>query len=137
MDVSNCNYGIISDKSLDMGSPGFSLIEVLITLLITSVGLLSLAVLQIQGLRAVMRTHAVAFATEMVEQLRTSAGHFEVIPLPSPDLDHAQLQDWQTRIQLALPEGSGTVEKVDLETNIGVAWDDHGAAQQFTVSISQ
>ncbi len=139
MDVCRQAPGFISSVS-PRSITGFSLIEVLITLLITSVGLLSLSALQIQGLRtthsAVMRTHAAVFATEMSELVRVSAEQSQAFPLDAIALDPTQLQDWQTRIQMTLPEGAGTVADSAANTRIGVAWNDHGTAQQITVSLA-
>lgn len=54
---------------------GFSLIEVLVTLVLTSIGILGMVALQGQAIshtqEAVQRNHAISLAEEMVEILRT------------------------------------------------------------------
>ena len=55
---------------------GFTLIEILVSLLIISVGLLSFALLQAESLKAthtsMQRTKAVSFATDMLERIRAN-----------------------------------------------------------------
>jgi type IV pilus assembly protein PilV len=143
MDVSYRTRCSVVD-SIPATASGFTLIEVLITLFITAVGLLSLAALQIQGLRAthsaVMRTHAVAFTTEMAERLRATAlsvasSSCSVIPCPPPTLSAAEIEDWRARIAQALPAGTGSVETAVTATDVNVDWNDHGTAQQLSLSL--
>lgn len=55
---------------------GFSLIEILITLIVLSIGLLGLAALHAEGLRsgrsAYLRTKAVSFASDMADRMRAN-----------------------------------------------------------------
>ncbi len=142
MDVSSHSLGNIVTQSPAFSS-GFSIIEVLITLFITSVGLLSLAALQIQGLRcthsAILRTHAVAYTTEMVEQLHaTSATSPDAPPTYTTDpcISAATIEEWQTHILESLPQGIGTVTIGASSATVQVGWDDHGEAQQFSLSVA-
>ena len=68
-----------SQRPLEMGSKaqrGVSLLEVLITVLVLSVGLLGLAALQATGTKfnhgAYLRTQATALAYEMSDRMRTN-----------------------------------------------------------------
>lgn len=60
---------------------GFTLIEILVSLLIISVGLLSFALLQAESLRAthtsMQRTKAISFATDMLERIRANTKAIE------------------------------------------------------------
>jgi type IV pilus assembly protein PilV len=55
---------------------GFSLIEILITLIVLSVGLLGLVALHVEGLRssrsAYLRTKAIGFASDMADRMRAN-----------------------------------------------------------------
>lgn len=61
-------------------SAGFSLIEVLVTLVVLGIGMLGLAVLQVTGLRvndgALMRTRAALAANDLADRLRAQPGEF-------------------------------------------------------------
>lgn len=135
MDVSQCSLYSVNSNSRHYIIPstarGFSLLEVLITLFIMAVGLLSLAALQIQGLRAahgaLLRTQAVALTTEMAERLRSDGAN-------GPNT--ADIQDWQTRIAQVLPGGDGSVEFLAPPDAVRVRWDDHGEARQVTLSLT-
>jgi type IV pilus assembly protein PilV len=56
--------------------PGFSLIEILITLVVLSVGLLGIAALHAEGLQsgrsAYLRTKAVGFASDLADRMRAN-----------------------------------------------------------------
>ena len=58
------------------GTSGFSIIEVLVALVILSVGLLGLAALQAEGLRgtsaAIQRTTAVSYASDIADRMRAN-----------------------------------------------------------------
>jgi type IV pilus assembly protein PilV len=118
-------------------SGGFSMIEVLITLVILSIGLLGLAGLQAVGLRnnntAYLRTIATQQLNDMADSMRTNRpgvlqGSYDAISgVPanpgciespsgcSPTLvaqyDHFA---WNTKNQSLLPNGTGTVARCPL-----------------------
>jgi type IV pilus assembly protein PilV len=141
MDVSSRKPGDSVRQSIPYTN-GFSLIEVLITLFILSIGLLSLAAMQIQGLRAthgaMLRTHAVLYATEIAEQLHAAATTSTDSP-PACDNDtcigNETLLEWQTRVREGLPNGSGTVSLDAASVIVSVVWDEHGETQQVSVSV--
>lgn len=62
---------------------GFSLIEVLVALVVLSIGMLGIAALHIDGVRtgysALQRTHAVNLAADMADRIRANpAGNYDV-----------------------------------------------------------
>jgi type IV pilus assembly protein PilV len=114
---------------------GFSLIEVLVAVVVLSIGLLGLAALQVSGLRvgqsSFYRAQAAQLATDMADRLRANAGEARACELALTDTPSGStkcqrdLAEWRTRL-LALPGGNGEVD-VDPVTNlvtISVRWDD-------------
>jgi type IV pilus assembly protein PilV len=116
---------------------GFSLIEVLVSIVVLSIGLLGLAALQVSGLRvgqsSFYRAQAAQFATDMADRLRANAGEARTCELALADATptsptttcQRDLVDWRTRLR-NLPGGNGAVD-VDLTTNmvtVTVQWDD-------------
>ena len=122
---------------------GFSLIEVLVSIVVLSVGLLGVAALQVSGLRvsqsSYYRAQAAQLATDMADRLRAnwrearqySLGLADATPggTTVPDRDRAE---WRARLG-ALPGGNGAiaiqqnVKGVDMVT-ITVRWDDSRAS---------
>ena len=116
---------------------GFSLIEVLVSIVVLSVGLLGVAALQVGGLRvsqsSFYRAQAAQLATDMADRLRANAGEARSCELAIGDATpespantcERDLAEWRSRL-LALPGGTGGVD-VDLASNlvtITVQWDD-------------
>jgi type IV pilus assembly protein PilV len=116
---------------------GFSLIEVLVSIVVLSVGLLGVAALQVTGLRvgqsSFYRAQAAQFATDMADRLRANAGEARTCQLaldaPTPvgptTTCGRDLAEWRGRLR-ALPGGTGAVE-VDLAASlvtVTVQWDD-------------
>ncbi len=123
--MSNCNQR------------GFSLIEVMVTLLILAVGLLGLAGLQTLGLKfntqSYQRTQAVLNAYDIVDRIRANAGGIAMgvyddidVTVPAPGLplnpdcgavtpcDNTQMADydiaqWKNSLAELLTQGKGTV----------------------------
>lgn len=116
---------------------GFSLIEVLVSVVVLSVGLLGLAALQVSGLRvgqsSFYRAQAAQLATDMADRLRANLGAARTCELGLADATptsptttcQRDLAEWRSRLR-ALPGGTGGVD-VDLAQNtvtIIVQWDD-------------
>lgn len=76
---------------------GFSLIEILITLVVLSVGLLGLAALHAESLRsgrsAYLRTKAVSLASDMADRLRSNRPAALAGSYVSPKTDHGVNND--------------------------------------------
>ncbi len=100
---------------------GFSLIEVLIALLVLSIGLLGLAALQAQGLRfnhdALVRTHATNLAYDIVDRMRANRPNVAAYTAPDPGgacnplaaNAAMDLTCWYDDLALTLPAGGGLI----------------------------
>lgn len=141
-----------------LAQSGFSLLEVLVALLILSVGLLGLAGLQGRGLRdnnqALVRSRAVQCAEDILDRMRanrTNAAGYE-IDLGTPDLDtrldqgelnsalsgyagmvRTDLVEWKNNLANSLPEGDGSVQVDGNLTTVVIRWSENNAAQDLTV----
>ncbi|MFT6265316.1 MAG: type IV pilus assembly protein PilV [Oleiphilaceae bacterium] len=93
---------------------GFSMIELLVAMLIFSIGLLGLASLQVTGMRmtrdAELMGRASLYVSSMAEKIRAS---------PSSLVDTV---DWNRTIKTALPSGFGEVTAVNRMHTISVSW---------------
>jgi type IV pilus assembly protein PilV len=93
---------------------GFSMIELLVAMLIFSIGLLGLASLQVTGLRmtrdAELMGRANLLASTMAEKIRAQ---------PSALTD---VENWKRTIQTTLPAGRGDIKSVNRTHTISVAW---------------
>ena len=83
-------------------SEGFSMVEVLVSLLILSIGLLGLASLQASGLRysgnSALRTQALILTQDMIERIRAN-----------PTANVTDLTAWRAIIASQLPDGTGAI----------------------------
>jgi type IV pilus assembly protein PilV len=113
---------------------GVSLIEVLVAVVVLSIGLLGLAGLQASGIRvgqsSILRSQAAQLAYDMVERIRVNqaaAASYEIAlaaTAPSGTSTAAlDLQDWRRRLQ-SLPGGTGSVAVAGTAVTIVVQWDD-------------
>lgn len=130
---------------------GFSLIEVLVSLLILSVGLLGFASLQAAnvnlGNQAWTRSQATVLASDMIERLRGNPntfinGHYDIafganlgsvtdcttIDCNPVELAEFDQQQWSVALSEQLPQGTGQISR-DTSTNptqavVAVRWFD-------------
>ena len=130
---------------------GFTLLEVLVALLILSIGLLGLAALQANTLKinhgALQRTQAIFLTYDMMDRLRANrvaalAGQCDIAmgaTLGGTDLCDVDVTDWQNNhVATFLPSGQGLV---DCSTTVDVCvvtvqWDEGrqgGGTIQFTI----
>jgi type IV pilus assembly protein PilV len=115
---------------------GISMIEVLVAIVVLTIGILGMAGLQAAGLRqaqsAQLRAQAAQFAYDMADRMRANLGEArgyglalaDAAPAGSSTADRDRA-DWLARLA-TLPAGDGAIE-VDLTTNlvtITVQWDD-------------
>ncbi len=122
-------------KRLPPNQRGYSLIEALIALLITSVSLLGMAGLQLNGVRntnsSSQRVEATTLAYDMLERMRANRrqatlGDYDIDigdVAAGGDTAGQDLQAWKDSLAL-LPEGDGAVEVVDQQVTITVQWSD-------------
>ncbi len=124
---------------------GFTLIEVLITLVIFSIGLLGLAGLQANSMinnhNAYLKSQATLMANDMAERMRAniegvSDNEYDNINGIPQDPDciavgctPAQMADydafeWNTTLAQELPSGAGTVVGNGVDFTITVRWDE-------------
>jgi type IV pilus assembly protein PilV len=131
---------------------GFSLIEAMVSLVVVSVGMIGIASLYGQGLRAsstaLFRTQAVNLVSDMGDRIRmnreggaayggaaannscTAAGGATCTPAQMAAHD---LFEWTARVGQVLPTGVGTVVVIGTTPatyRIGVAWDEAGVGPQ-------
>jgi type IV pilus assembly protein PilV len=127
------------------------LIEVLVAVVVLSLGVLAMAGLQLSGLRtsqgAHYRAQAATLTSDMVERLRsnlpnanTYAFSFGATVPTGSALRDVDIRDWMTRVR-TLPAGRGqiVVDTTNERATVSVEWDDRraGGAQQqvYTVSV--
>ena len=116
---------------------GFSLIEVMIALLITSVGLLGLAALQVSAMKynhnAYLRSQATFLAKDMTERMRANrtaalGGDYDIAfgaDAPgSGSLANDDVSAWIGSVGNALPGGQGAVTVNGRVANVSLRWED-------------
>ncbi len=127
---------------------GFSLIEVLITLLIMSIGLLGLASMQIQSIQqsndSYYRSQASILAFDITERMRANVGNINNYTVDDsstitsgPNCEGAgaicnadqmasyDLYEWQKSINPTLPSGKASITADDLQYTITIMWDEN------------
>ncbi len=134
-------------------SRGFTLLEVLIAVVVLSIGLLGLAGLQATGLRnnhsAYLRSQATMLAHDIFERMRANRQTVLSAALPyNTGLDNSaagtgivlqDLTDWKAVLAVTLPSGKGAVTCIAATTTctVTIQWDDSrgvsgSTAQQFS-----
>ena len=150
-------------RLLPRSAEGFTLLEVLVAVLVLSVGLLGLAGLQTVGLRqnhsAFMRSQATQLAYDIIDRMRTNkatadAGGYDLAIAASPpsgpdciaslcsaaQLATYELNNWILSLSAALPLGDGQVARAAGVVTVTVAWDDNRSGtnndpnEQFAMS---
>ena len=122
---------------------GVSLIEVLVAVVILTIGLLGLAGLQAGGMRvsqgATFRGLASQYASDMADRMRANAaaakaGSYSLslgatfpVSLSSTAVTN-DLNDWMTRMRAVLPAADGSIAANGNEVTITIQWDDRRAA---------
>ena len=117
---------------------GLSLVEVLVAVVLLSVGLLGLAGLQASGLRvglsSIHRSEAAQLAQDMIERMRANVANAGSYGLALGDAAPAcasvaacDLRDWRLRLQ-SLPAGTGAVAVSGRQATVTVQWDDSRGA---------
>lgn len=118
---------------------GFSLIEVMVALMITTMGLLGLASLQLISLKtqhnAFMRGQATQLNHDIIERMRGNcaaalAGGYNLAYATNPTANgtvaQGDMREWRQRLAQALPDGRGAIA-VNAATHVAtvsVQWND-------------
>ena len=117
---------------------GFSLIEVLVTLVVLAIGLLSLAALQLATLRnnnsALTRSEATTLVYDILDRMRANRmpaiqGDYDIVmtadaPAES-DIAGRDLQAWLNALSENLPSGDGAIAVVGRQATVTVQWSEN------------
>jgi type IV pilus assembly protein PilV len=127
---------------------GFTLIEVLVTVIVLAIGLLGLAGLQLGGLRysysAYQRSQATILANDIVDRMRanptvagTGSYNINIGTVPgvkncngtganctTADMASADLYEWKQSLAAILPSGDGSIALNGGIFTVTVQWDD-------------
>jgi type IV pilus assembly protein PilV len=135
---------------------GFSLIEILVAVLIVSVGILGVAGLQLLSLQnntsAMFRTQAFQAAYDIIDRARANPGEdYSIAMADDPptaqdctasDCSRSQMRDydqatWLAELAATLPSGDGEVDVSGGTTTVTVRWQDDRdpAAAPLDVSV--
>lgn len=137
---------------------GITLVEVLVAVLVLSIGLLGLATLQMNSLRFATSGHHRSVATmqayDLIDRMRANSAGVDTGAYDNPSspsttaaclttsgctatqLAHHDIADWNTHNAQLLPNGAGTV-CVDSDPTDGTACDGTGTRYSITVSWSE
>ena len=139
---------------------GFTLVEVLVALVVMSVGMLGIAALYLEGLRAgrtaLYRTTAINLAADMADRIRANRNAGIAYAGTGPGADGACVNgpadctaqqlaeddwfDWNNQLNAQLPEGAGGEVSIagaaPATYTITVAWPEIGQAVPATYTMS-
>lgn len=120
---------------------GTTLIEVLVAIIVLSVGLLGMALLQVTSVQsnhsAYYRSQVTILASDLADRMRANRtaalGNAYVFEFSTSSSSHSvsgtQAQkdkaEWLNALALTLPEGTGQVEKTGALVTISVRWNDN------------
>lgn len=146
---------------MDSTQRGFTLVEVLVALVVMSVGMLGIAALYLEGLRAgrtaLYRTAAITLVADMADRIRANrnAGVAYAgtgpgaaggcvngdLDCPADILAADDWFDWNSQISTQLPQGAAGEVLVDADPvsptyNITVAWPEIGQEEPATYTLS-
>jgi type IV pilus assembly protein PilV len=129
-----------STRIREQSTRGFTLIEVLVALVVLSIGLLGIASLQLSSLRwnhgASLRSQATLLAYDIVDRMRANqiaatGGDYDIAFGTTPTGGTVAGDDkvrWKTVLASTLPGGDGSVARVPIGTTtifrIIIRWDD-------------
>jgi len=122
---------------------GATLVEVLVALLVLSIGLLGVAALQVSALQtnqgAHVRSQASVLTYDIADRMRANravalAGGYNVLYTVTPSggaLNELDLQNWKAALTNTLPTGQGEISLVGNIALIRVRWTDKSGTQVF------
>lgn len=122
---------------------GLTLIEVMVAVLVLSIGLLGLAAMQTSSVKfttsAFQRTQATALAYDLADRMRGNRlaalnnNYVVAFETPAPacgafvgtgNLRDQDIAAWRNAMACRLPQGTGSVTRVNDEFTITIRWDD-------------
>ena len=114
---------------------GFTLIEVLVALVILSVGLLGLAGLQTTGIRnnhsANLRSQATIMAYDIADRIRANKANVDAYAIAidgdsegGETIAESDMAEWLSNLSERLPSGDGSIEINAEIVTIQVQWND-------------
>ncbi len=125
------------------GCRGLTLVEILVALVVLSVGLLGLAAMQTTSVKfttsAYQRTQATALAYDLIDRMRgnrlAALNNDYVVAFENPvpacgafdgtgSLRDQDIKAWRNAIACRLPQGTGSVTRANDEFTIAIQWDD-------------
>lgn len=125
---------------------GFTLLEVLIAIVVLSIGLLGLAGLQANGMRqnhsSNLRSQATFLAYDIMDRIRANrqtaldngAYNIDIGDSPSGSgLEFNDLSEWKTTLAASLPAGDGSVSQAGSIFTITIQWDDSRGAEPVKI----
>ena len=134
---------------------GLTLIEVLISLLVLSIGILGLATLQTASLGfnagASHRTQATVLAYDMAERMRANrqaalAGAYDIAfedpapacaaPATTGTVAQQDISAWRMALACRVPLGTGSIVRNGGEVTLTVQWNDRGTSTQLPVTTA-
>lgn len=137
------------------GEAGFSLIEVLISMFVISVGLLGVLSIFLKGITttdaAYLRSQAVVFAHDLADRIRANPSALDnyslaaatTVSAPVNDcyaeacstlqLAEADVYDWKSHVESVLPQGDASIVTVDPNTTITITWDHMGDSETYSL----
>jgi type IV pilus assembly protein PilV len=94
-------------------SSGYTLVEVLVALIVLSIGMLGIAALYLESLRAsrsaLLRTEAVTLAADLADRIRSNNSVPDVYVNAPNATATFDLAEWQANVATTLPGGAGVV----------------------------
>ena len=145
-------------NSMSKKQQGFSLVEVLIALIVMSVGMLGIASLYVQSMQAgrtsLFRHNAITLAGDVADRIRANPLAADVYETPdgadngcvaggitcsAPQMAMNDIFMWEAQADDTLPNGAVDVD-VDSTVlppvyTVTVTWDEPGQQQNYSVSI--
>jgi type IV pilus assembly protein PilV len=126
-------------------SAGFSLIEVLVSFLVLSIGVLGMAGLQLSALKynqtAAVRSQATFLAYDIADRMRANrvkakSGNYDIaLSASAPGgsgIEAIDLQQWKAALVSQLPDGAGAVARNGTKVAVTVQWDESRVGGQST-----
>jgi type IV pilus assembly protein PilV len=126
-------------------SHGFTLVEILVTLLIVSIGLLGIAALHSFSMRnnydALLRSHASALASDITDRMRSNQAAVNVADSEynvafgerpaGPSRAIADILEWKDTLAEQLPEGDGqiAIDEATWIVTVSVQWGERDQAE--------